>query len=201
HYKDYCGWLKREDVVRSIKKQEEFWTNEFRDEIPLLELPFDYPRNSHRVFSGDTYAFAIDPGLTELIKKQAARSEVTLMMFLFSVYNIFLSKCTAQERLVTGSLAAGRMHADTADIIGFFVNILAVKTFPARDKTFNRYLAEVKEKALNAYDNQLYPFEELVGKLKLKRETGRHPLVDTLFTFQDEIRIGPADNDTNANGA
>jgi non-ribosomal peptide synthetase component F len=110
------------------------------------------------------------------------------MMFLFSVFNILLARYTGQEEIVVGTVVSGRQHPDLENIIGFFINMLAIKTRPAKNKIFSEYLRELKEKALNSYENQEYPFEELISHLEIPREPGRHPLVETLFTFQEGNR-------------
>jgi non-ribosomal peptide synthetase component F len=86
---------------------------------------------------------------------------------------------------VVGTVINGRRHADLENIIGFFVNMLAIKTRPAKDRTFSDYLMEVKDRVLKAFENQDYQFEELVNKLGIPRQSGRHPLVDAVFAFQD----------------
>jgi len=124
------------------------------------------------------------------------------MMFLIAVYKILLSKYTGQEEIVVGTVIAGRRHADLQKVIGFFINMLAVRTAPGGDKTFSQYLGEVKEKAVYAYENQDYPFEELVGKLQIEREPGRHPLIDTIFVLHnvEGVSEGPGENAGPADG-
>jgi non-ribosomal peptide synthetase component F len=52
-------------------------------------------------------------------------------------------------------------------------------------KTFREFLEEVKENTLNAFDNQEYPFEELVKKLGKQGIYNRNPVFDTVFTLQN----------------
>jgi tyrocidine synthetase-3 len=184
-YKDFSVWRNSEEVKNSIKSQQEYWLSEFQGEIPLLNLSLDYPRSSKIRFIGNRVFRTIEPGLTSRLETRAAEFEVTLMMFLFSVYNILLTRYTGQEEIVVGTVVRGRRHQDLENIIGFFINMLAIKTRPAKNRTFSEYLLELKEKALNAYENQEYPFEELISHLEIPREHGRHPLVETLFTFQE----------------
>jgi non-ribosomal peptide synthetase component F len=47
------------------------------------------------------------------------------------------------------------------------------------------FLKEVKEKTLIAFENQDYPFEELVEKLVQKKDWSRNPLFDTAIAWQD----------------
>ncbi|MCP5109089.1 MAG: amino acid adenylation domain-containing protein, partial [bacterium] len=81
-------------------------------------------------------------------------------------------------------------------IIGMFVNTLAMRNYPAAGKSFNGFLREVKQRTLNAFENQEYPFEELVEKVSVKRDTGRNPLFDVMFTLQniDTPAADPADS-------
>jgi non-ribosomal peptide synthetase component F len=97
-----------------------------------------------------------------------------------------LSKITAQEDIVVGTIIAGRPHPDLESIIGVFINILALRTFPKAHKSFFEYLEEVKEKIVKAFDNQDYQFEELVDRLVTKRDPSRNPIFDVLFTFTSQ---------------
>ncbi|MCP4148684.1 MAG: hypothetical protein GY757_13135, partial [bacterium] len=70
-------------------------------------------------------------------------------------------------------------------VIGMFVNTLALKNQPREEKKFTRYLAEVKEKTLNAFENSDYQYEELVDALVLNRDLARNPLFDTFFMYRN----------------
>lgn len=106
-------------------------------------------------------------------------------MILFAAYTILLAKYSGQEDIVVGTPVAGRVHDDLQHIIGMFVNTLAIRTAPAGEKTFKDYVTETKETMLKAYENQEYPFEELVEKLGVQRDLSRNPLFDTMFVLQN----------------
>ncbi|UCH94710.1 MAG: amino acid adenylation domain-containing protein, partial [Candidatus Aminicenantes bacterium] len=184
-YKDFSEWQNSKKEMENLKRQEQYWLKEFDGQIPLLDMPTDYKRSNELGFEGSTLAFKIDPPLTGQLRDMASQFNVTLMMLLLSGYNILLSKYTGQEDIVVGTVTAGRRHADLENIIGFFVNMLAIRTAPGKNKRYSQYLPEVKEKAINAIENQDYPFEELVSKLRVQREPGRHPLIDTVFVLAD----------------
>jgi len=184
-YKDYSEWQNHLMRTGAIKKQEEYWFSELGGKIPLLDIPLDYERSVEMRFEGSSIHFEIDETLTKKVKKCAEQFDVSLMMMLLSVYNILLAALAGREEIIVGTVAAGRRHADMQKIIGFFVNMLAIKTSPGKDKLFSQYLAEVRNKTLNAFENQEYPFEELVNQLDIQREPGRHPLVDVVFVFRD----------------
>jgi non-ribosomal peptide synthetase component F len=183
HYKDYSEWQNREKKQGVLKQQEFYWLKEFEEKIPALNLPTDFERPMIHNFEGHTVRFAIGSEETKALKKIALNEEVTLFMVLFAITNIFLSKLSGQEKIIVGTPVLGRTHSDLEGIIGMFVNTLAIKNSPAAGKTFIEFLGEVKKKSLEAFDNQDYPFEDLVDKVTPGREGNRNPLFDVMFTL------------------
>jgi amino acid adenylation domain-containing protein len=184
-YKDYAVWQKGLYAGELINKQEEYWRETFRGEIPPLNLPLDYPRPAIQSFAGDSIHFEIKKGLAEKLNQVAKAGGATLYMIMLAALNTLLSKYTRQEEIVIGSPIAGRPHADLQNMIGMFVNTLAMRNYPEGEKTFREFLREVRDNALKAYENQDYPFEELVEKLDIQRDLSRNPLFDVMFALQN----------------
>ncbi|HLP59759.1 MAG TPA: amino acid adenylation domain-containing protein, partial [Candidatus Deferrimicrobium sp.] len=180
-YKDYAGWQNREQESEQNLKQESYWLREFDGEIPVLELPVDYARPVVREYEGGSINFEISNEITKL----SPASGATVYMVLLAVYTVFLAKISSQEDIVVGTPVAGRGHADLEKIIGLFVNTLALRNYPVGEKTFTGFLREVKEKTLEAFENQDYQYEDLVEQVVLKRDTGRNPLFDTMLVLQN----------------
>ncbi|MFP7694024.1 plipastatin non-ribosomal peptide synthetase PpsC, partial [Bacillus subtilis] len=137
------------------------------------------------------------------LHKLARENGSTLYMVLLAAYTAFLSRLSGQEDIIVGSPIAGRPHKDLEPILGMFVNTLALRTRPEGGKPFVQYLQEVRETALEAFEHQDYPFEELVDKLELTRDMSRNPLFDVMFVLQnmdqeslelDELCLKPAAN-------
>jgi amino acid adenylation domain-containing protein len=189
-YKDYAEWQNTRLQTGELRQQERFWLRAFADDIPILDLPLDYPRPEVQSFAGDVLSFEIDKEETALLKQIAGRQEATLFMVLLAIYTTFMSKISGQEDIVVGIPTAGRGHADLGEIIGMFVNTLALRNFPRGPKSFSGLLGEVKERTLQAFENQEYPFEELVEKAAVVRDTGRNPLFDVMLALQDMERAG-----------
>ncbi|HLP47332.1 MAG TPA: amino acid adenylation domain-containing protein, partial [Candidatus Kapabacteria bacterium] len=184
-YKDFSNWQNIEKQKESIKRQEDFWIKEFAGEIPVLELPVDYPRPAVQSFAGHQIPFEIDKETTGVLKTLALEMGATMYMILLSLYTVFLAKLTNQEDIVIGSPIAGRRHTDLAEIIGMFVNTLALRNYPAGEKKFPDFLEEIKEKTLKAFATQDYPYEDLVERVVIGRDTSRNPLFDTMFALQN----------------
>ncbi|HLP59628.1 MAG TPA: amino acid adenylation domain-containing protein [Candidatus Deferrimicrobium sp.] len=183
-YKDYAAWQNREKEG-VLSRQQEFWLAEFAGEIPVLDLPYDYARPLNRSFSGKTLTFAVGREETSALNQMASNQGATLYMALLCLTGIFLTRLSGEETVVIGTPIAGRTHAELGRIIGMFVNTLAMKIEPVGEKTVLEFLIEVKEKALNAFANQDYPYEELVEHLAVDRNNGRNPLFDMLFALQN----------------
>ncbi|WP_066501828.1 non-ribosomal peptide synthetase [Abyssisolibacter fermentans] len=184
-YKDYVLWQQEQFQTAYFKEQEKYWLEKFKGELPILNLPTDYKRPSVQGFEGHCIDFAIDNELKQKLLNIAKENNITLYMILLAAYNILLYKYTGQEDIIIGSPIAGRQHDDLENIIGVFINSLAMRNYPNGDKTFIELLKEVQENSLKAYENQDYQFEELVEKLKIKRDMSRNPLFDTMFVLQN----------------
>jgi iturin family lipopeptide synthetase B len=199
-YKDFSAWQDSRLAKETIKHQEQFWLNEFSGEIPVLDLPADYPRPAFQTFAGRHIRFEI-PGPEETRLKTLALEEgATLFVIFLAVTTIFLSKLTGLEDIIIGIPIAGRRHPDLEQIIGMFVNTLALRNYPAGEKTFVEFLSCLKEHTLTAFENQDYPFDELVEKLPIKRDPSRNPLFDVMFAWQKGLGKErksplPGDND------
>ncbi|MFC9774498.1 amino acid adenylation domain-containing protein [Paenibacillus chitinolyticus] len=184
-YKDYAVWQQSETQKEQLKRQEAYWLDVFRGELPVLELPTDYARPAVQSYEGRTLEYFLEAQKSDALKQLAAETGTTLYMVLFAAYTVMLHKYTGQEDLIVGTPIAGRNHGDVEPLIGMFINTLAIRSYPAADKTFLSYLQEVKETTLGAYEHQNYPFEELVEKVQVARDLSRNPIFDTMFTLQN----------------
>uniref|UniRef100_UPI003217C419 condensation domain-containing protein n=1 Tax=Clostridium sp. TaxID=1506 RepID=UPI003217C419 len=180
-YKDFATWQNNLLKSEEMKKQEEYWINRFNDEIPLLNLPYDYERPVMQSFEGDSVSFEIDNKTTKALKKLSRETGTTMHMILLSIFNIVLSKCSGQEDIVVGTPIAGRTYADIQNIMGMFVNTLALRNKPEGKKKYLDFLKEVKENSLNAYENQSYQLDSLIEKINIKRDLSRNALFDVMF--------------------
>jgi amino acid adenylation domain-containing protein/non-ribosomal peptide synthase protein (TIGR01720 family) len=184
-YHDFAYWQQTEDFQQLIAKEEQFWIENFKEEIPTLELPTDFPRPAHSTFEGSTISFTLNKEITEKIKKLADSEQSTLFMALLSIYHVFLKKYTNQNDIVIGSPVAGRSLAELQTVIGMFVNTLPLRINSENKQSFTEVLKKVTNNTLEAFDNQHYPFEKLIEKLEIPRKLNRNPLFDTMFVLQN----------------
>ncbi|HLP47310.1 MAG TPA: amino acid adenylation domain-containing protein, partial [Candidatus Kapabacteria bacterium] len=184
-YKDYSEWQQSTTGQEIFKRQEEYWLRQFEGEIPELNLPTDYPRPAVQNFEGDSSEFEIEEEESKILNSLALSEGATLFMVLLAVYNILLSKLSSQEDIVVGVPIAARIHADLENVIGIFINMLAIRNFPGQDLTFSEFLKNLRLKSLEAFENQEYSFEDFVEKANVERNVSRNPLFDVLFALQN----------------
>lgn len=188
-YRDYTVW--HENLLASylVQVEKDFWMRQFQGELQLLNLPTDYPRPPSFTFKGDTLKFRISPELTQGLTGLARDHKVTLFTVLLAAYYLLLSRYTGQNEIVIGTPTAGRRHSDLFNLIGVFVNTLALRNTIRPEMTCSQFIRELGDNVLMAFDNQDYPFEELVEELQVPRDLSRNPLFDAMFILQNmEIR-------------
>ncbi|WP_257137759.1 condensation domain-containing protein, partial [Bacillus pseudomycoides] len=184
-YKDYAVWQQEFLQTEGMKRQEAFWLEKLEGELPILELPTDFPRPSVQQFEGAYVDVRVNRETTEKLQALTKEENGTLYMTLLAAYNVLLARYTGQEDFIVGTPIAGRPHEDLEPIVGMFVNTLAMRNKLANDKPFREFLQEVRENVLKSYEHQMYPLEDLIEKLKVQRDMSRNPLFDTIFTLQN----------------
>lgn len=192
-YKDFAKW--QNDFFRSgaVKQQLDYWKNEFANGIPVLDLYTDYNRPEVMEYEGGIVHFTMPDSLNEKVTACSKKYGVTPYMFTMAALNILLWKYTRQKDIVVGTAIAGRKHAKLENIVGMFVNTLAIKSEIQEQFTVEEYLHYIKEKMVNAYDNQDCQFDMLVEELGIPKNSSRNPLFDVLFNYinigTDEVEI------------
>jgi len=185
-YKDYSVWEQNNLKENKFKQSEKFWVNQFTDDLPVLNLPTNTPRPTVQSFEGSNIYKKIDRNLTKELTELAKKLNITPYMLLLSCYYILLYKYTSNEDIIVGTPIIGRDNSQTHDIIGMFVNSLPLRKKLNSNETFLEFVSNVKELCLSSFEHQTYPFDELVNKLNIKRDSSRNPLFDTMFIYQNE---------------
>jgi amino acid adenylation domain-containing protein len=184
-YKDYSHWQNSGYWQKALNNQEKYWLKEFAGEPPVLDLPADYPRPLPRSSEGSTIKFEVGEAETTALNEIARTEGSSMFMVLLAVLNIFLAKLSNQVDIVVGTPIAGRNNSYLEQIIGMFINTLALRNYPREDKTFREFFREVKTRTLRTFENQDYPFENLVEKVEVGRDISRNPLFDVMFAYQN----------------
>lgn len=184
-YKDFAAWQSEFNKSAYILKQAKYWEGRFSGELPILNLPTDYPRPLIQKYDGDSIEFSIEKDLLLKLREISLQQDSTLYMVLVTAYYILLHKYTSQEDIIIGIPVSKRQSIELESVVGMFVNTLALRNYPSSDKTFFSFLDEVKTSIIEGFENQDYQFEDLVDSLAIKRDLSRNPLFDTMFVMQN----------------
>lgn len=186
HYKDFSTWQNERFQSAHFQKHEQYWLDAFAHDIPILEMPLDFPRPSMKGHAGGKVSFTLIGDDMAALERLTMETETTKFMLLMAVYHVFLSRYSGQEDIIVGSPVAGRFHSDLQEMIGMFVNTIGLRSQPAGHKRFIDFLTEVKALSLQAFEYQEYPFEKLIENLQLPRDSSRHPLFQTVLVFEED---------------
>jgi amino acid adenylation domain-containing protein len=191
-YDDFAVWQRSWLSGHELERQLSYWRSRLA-EPPALELPTDHPRPAIWSQRGAMEAAFLPGELADRLDQVGRSYGATSFMTLFAAFLALLQRYTSQEDLVVGTPLAGRGRPEIQDLIGFFVNTLALRVSLDGDPSFETLLARVRECVLEAYDHQDVPFEKLVAELAPTPDLSRNPLFQVAFTVQERqepVRIG-----------
>ncbi|WDD36942.1 amino acid adenylation domain-containing protein (plasmid) [Nostoc sp. UHCC 0926] len=184
-YRDFINWQRKWLDGERIQPKLAYWKQKLSGELPVLNLPTDRARSPVQTFKGAQSKLVLSQTLTKELKNLSRHSGVTLFMTLLTAFKTLLYRYTGQTDILVGSPIANRNRAEIEGLIGFFVNVLVLRTDLSGDLSFQELLGRVKSTALEAYVHQDLPFEKLVEELQPNRDLSYNPLFQVMFVLQN----------------
>jgi amino acid adenylation domain-containing protein len=184
-YTDFVNWQKKWLDCERIQFLLDYWKQKLKGELPVLNLPTDRPRSPVQTFKGSQAKLVLSQTLTKGLKNLSRQQGVTLFMTLLTAFKTLLYRYTGQTDILVGSPIANRNRVEIEPLIGFFVNILVLRTDFSSELSFKELLARVKSTALESYVYQDLPFEKLVEELQPNRDLSYNPLFQVMFVLQN----------------
>ncbi len=166
---------------RAYKETERFWLDQYKDIIPVLDVPVDRPRTAPRSYKGQRIDQPISKEMADALKKTGAKQGASLVTTLLSAFEVLLYQLTQQTDISVGLPASGQAASGLTNVVGHCVNLLPLKTHIDPSAPFTTYLKKRKKEVLDAYDHQRLTFGELLKKLQVDRDPTRIPLVPVVF--------------------
>ena len=160
-----------------------------------LQLPTDFPRPAIQTTRGATAGFQLSKDIATRVQSFSNQHGATLFMTLLAAFKVLLHRYSGQEDITVGTPVANRTQQETEDLIGFFVNTLALRSEVKGEETFTQLLQQLKATTLDAYSHQDVPFEKVVEAVTKSRDLSRSPLFQVLFVLQNtpdvpELKFG-----------
>jgi amino acid adenylation domain-containing protein len=184
-YADFAVWQR--DWLRDgmLAERLAWWTARLAGAPQAVDLPLDRPRPPIQSFRGGRTELEIGGELTDRLETLSRRLGVTSFMLLLAGFATLLARYSNQSDLVAGTPIAGRGCAELEDLIGFFVNTLALRIDLSGDPAFGELARRVREMALGAYAHQDMPFDRLVDELRPERDLSRAPVFQVTLALQN----------------
>lgn len=188
-YKDYSIWENNFNNSEEIKEFEQKWLKEFEDvEIPVINLPYDFPISQNKSFNGNTISTNISKDVFDRVYSIAKQYKVSPYVVFLSAFYVLLYKYTGQDNIIIGSPISGRFDNSLQNTLGMFVNNIPLLTNINSDNTFSEFINYVKNKVAIALDNGYFPYDKLVKSLKINSSSS---LFDVMFIYQNENEFLP----------
>ncbi|UJD77274.1 hypothetical protein CE143_21345 [Photorhabdus luminescens] len=186
-FSDYVVWRNERLNSSYIKEGINYWKKRLEGSPALLSLPTDYPRPPIFSHQGKRASLSISKQLSDRLNLLCNEHNVTLFMLLLAALKTLLFRYTGQKDIVVGTLVANRSHPDFEDIVGFFVNTLAIRTELDEKFTFHETLNIIKNNTLKDFSNQEVPFESIIEAINPTRSLSYTPLFQVLFVLQNTL--------------
>ncbi|MEH0975355.1 condensation domain-containing protein, partial [Micromonospora sp. CPCC 205546] len=184
-YADYAAWQRQWLTDGTAQRQETHWRHTLADAPTLLDLPTDRPRPTEQDHHGAHLPITIDTQLTTALKTLTTHHGATLYMTLLTAWAIVLSRLTGHHDLIIGTPTANRRRAELENLIGFFVNTLALRIDLTENPTTTQLLHRVRDLTLTTLDHQDLPFEHVVEAVNPTRNLAHTPLFQVMFAWQN----------------
>jgi len=206
-YADFAVWQREQLAGDELREQLDYWRRALAGAPAAVPLPADRVRPATPSHRGAVHVFRLPRGLDDELRTLARGEGATLFMILLAGWQALLHRCTGQDDLTVGTPVAGRTEPEVQSLIGFFVNMLALRADLSDDPTFRTLLARTRETATGALARQDVPFDRLVEELAPERALGVQPFFGVVFALQTapwpplrmpglRLRMNPVDNGT-----
>jgi amino acid adenylation domain-containing protein len=177
-------WQSGPEATRAL----DYWSERLAGAPPLAALPTDQPRTVGAAQAGEIERFDWPAPVGEAVRGLAAAAGTTPFAVLLAALAALIHRYCGQDDVVIGVPAAGRVRAGTEDVVGFFVNMLPLRTQVSADTSFHDLVAQVSRGLRDAQAHQELPFDVLVDKLSLPRDATAHPVFQVVCSpFDDEV--------------
>lgn len=180
-FADFAIWQRNWLQGKVLEDQLSYWRQQLRDAPPLLQLPTDRPRPALQTCRGNHKTLTLSKSLSAALRMLTQREDFTLFETLLAAFKILLSYYSGQDDIIVGSPVANRNRQELEDLIGYFVNMLPLRTDLSGNPTFKELLSRVHKITMGAYAHQDLPFGKLVEELRIQRDASRNPIFQVEF--------------------
>jgi amino acid adenylation domain-containing protein len=188
-YADLVERQRRKREEGDLERHLQYWEQQLAG-LPTLELPTDRPRPGVLSHTGSTVVVELPCELLDGTRKLAQRRGVSVFMVLAAAFTVVLARHSGQGDISLGTTMLGRTEPEFERLIGFFVNMVVLRSDVSDDPSFSDLLDRMRDTTLDAYDHQEAPFEKVVERLNAPRDPSRNPLFQVCLQLLDDTTSG-----------
>ncbi|MCF2857581.1 amino acid adenylation domain-containing protein, partial [Pseudoalteromonas sp. SMS1] len=188
-YSDYAHWQRSHLDGEVLDSQLNFWESQLEDIAPLHSLPLSKPRPQSKQHLGAVVQGELGAAVGQQLQSLAKKHNLTPFMLLHGALSLLLARHSNAHDIVIGTPVANRRQHVLTPLIGFFVNTLVLRT-DTNQPTLADYFTHIRKVHLEAQANQDVPFEQLVERLKIPRNTAHTPLFQIMMTTETDYGVG-----------
>lgn len=181
-YRDYARWQQTWLDGPEMVSHLQYWRRTLKN-VPALELPTDRQRPRIQTLKGSYCVCEIPSKVLDKLEQLGRRESTTLFMTMFAGFATLLHRLSNQTDFAVGVPVANRTHSAVENVVGTFVNTLALRVDLASDPLFSTLLERVRATTLDAFAHQDVPFDKIVQDVVTTRDTSRPPLVQVMFNM------------------
>ena len=162
------------------KNQADYWAERLAGSPPLLPLPTDRPRPVEQDYDGARVPVTLDETLTAELVEFAGRNGVTVYTLVLAAWSVLLARLSGQADVVVGIPIANRRRAEYSDVIGYFVNTVAIRMNVSDTITSVAFCRQVRAALREDLAHSELPFERVVERLNPPRDYSHSPIFQTM---------------------
>lgn len=182
-YSDYALWFREYYKKDNLENQLSYWKNKLEG-FQKLQIQTDNPKASGYLSS--TYKYEIDPILFDSLKELSKKNKTTLFVSLLAAFYILLNRYSNQNDIVVGTPVNGRNLKQIKNILGFFINTIALRAKIENQRVCD-FLLDINQLYVEGLKHQDLPFELLVNSMDIHRGQDLSPIFQVLFAYQKFI--------------
>lgn len=187
-YRDFAYWEQKTLVEKGWADQLAFWREKLSGELPTLSWPGCRPRPARETYRGDVARFAFDAAAVGALRAFCRRESVSSYMTLLASFAALLHRYNAQEDIVIGGVSAGRRWPEVGELLGDFVNPLALRIDLSGNPSFRELTRRARTVVLDALANEQVPLQEVVSSLQSCSDPSRNSIFQVIVSQQPQMR-------------
>jgi hypothetical protein len=158
-------WLLQDGVLESLLS---YWVPQLAN-LSELRLPTDHPRTATQTQQSKQQTVRFSKALTENLKALTREERSTLFTTLLAAFKILLHRYTACDDLFVCTPIANRIQSELSRLMGYFVNLLVLRSDLSGDPTFRELLGQVRQVVSGAIAHQDLLVQLLETQVTLSR--------------------------------